>query len=182
MLGQRQAPWNIHHLSMWPDPADNERNIASTRALATAMQPWTTGRADLNFIGDEGQGRVAAAYGREKSARLEERKASGIRRTSSVTSTSVPPTNGRASSSPGTVSSTSHARAFEHETRVRCSSGQRYVGSPTTPTSCEWPARGPGDDWGVAFEEFPGNGRQFLRSRTVSAKWAGRHRSCPRMS
>jgi len=130
VLGQRQAPWNIHHLSMWPDPADNERNIASTRALATAMQPWTTGRADLNFIGDEGQGRVAAAYGREKSARLEERKASGIRRTSSVTSTSVPPTNGRASSSPGTVSSTSHARAFEHETRVRCSSGQRCVGSP----------------------------------------------------
>jgi hypothetical protein len=75
VLGQRQAPWNIHHLSMWPDPADNERNIASTRALATAMQPWTTGRADLNFIGDEGQGRVAAAYGREKCARLEELKA-----------------------------------------------------------------------------------------------------------
>ncbi len=31
-------------------------------------------------------------------------------------------------------------------------------------------ARGPGDDWGVAFEEFPGNGSQFLRFRTVSAK------------
>jgi FAD/FMN-containing dehydrogenase len=66
---------NIHYLSMWPDPADAEANIAYTRALATAMQPWTTGRAYLNFIGDEGQGRVAAAYGPETFARLQELKA-----------------------------------------------------------------------------------------------------------
>jgi FAD/FMN-containing dehydrogenase len=74
-FGQRQAPWNVHYLSMWPDPADNDRNIAYTRALATAMQPWTTGRVYLNFIGDEGQGRVAAAYGPETFARLQELKA-----------------------------------------------------------------------------------------------------------
>jgi hypothetical protein len=55
----------------------------------------------------------------------------------------------------------------------RASGARRASGTwvpPTTPTSCEWPARGPGDDWGVAFEEFPGNGSQFLRFRTVSAK------------
>ena len=23
-FGQRKAPWNIHYLSMWPDPADTE--------------------------------------------------------------------------------------------------------------------------------------------------------------
>ena len=74
-FGQRRAPWNIHYLSMWPDPADDERNIAYTRAIATAMRPWTTGRVYLNFIGDEGQGRVAAAYGPEKFARLQELKA-----------------------------------------------------------------------------------------------------------
>jgi hypothetical protein len=74
-FGQRQAPWNVHYLSMWPDPADNERNIAYTRAVATAMRPWTTGRAYLNFIGDEGQARVAAAFGPEKFARLQELKA-----------------------------------------------------------------------------------------------------------
>ena len=74
-FGQRDAPWNVHFLSMWPDPADSERNIAYTRAIATAMKPWTTGRVYLNFIGDEGSGRVEAAYGPERYARLQALKA-----------------------------------------------------------------------------------------------------------
>lgn len=69
-FGQRQAPWNMHYLSMWPDPADTERNIAYTRDIASAMKPWTTGRAYLNFIGDEGGGRVETAFGPAKFARL----------------------------------------------------------------------------------------------------------------
>lgn len=69
-FGQRRSPWNIHYLSVWPDPADTEENIAYTRTIATAMKPWTTGRAYLNFIGDEGPGRVEAAFGAEKYARL----------------------------------------------------------------------------------------------------------------
>jgi FAD/FMN-containing dehydrogenase len=74
-FGQRSAPWNIHYLSMWPDPADDERNIAYTRALATAMKRWTTGRVYLNFIGDEGLDRVEAAFGPQKYARLQALKA-----------------------------------------------------------------------------------------------------------
>lgn len=73
-FGQRNAQWNIHFLSMWPDPADTETNIAFTRELASAMKPWTTGRAYLNFIGDEGAGRVEAAFGPEKYLRLAELK------------------------------------------------------------------------------------------------------------
>jgi len=73
-FGQRSAQWNIHYLSMWPDPADTETNIAFTRGLASAMKPWTTGRAYLNFIGDEGAGRVEAAFGPEKYLRLAELK------------------------------------------------------------------------------------------------------------
>ena len=73
-FGQRDAPWNIHFLSMWADPADTETNIAYTRALASAMKPWTTGRAYLNFLGDEGSGRVEAAFGAQKYARLAELK------------------------------------------------------------------------------------------------------------
>jgi hypothetical protein len=73
-FGQRTAPFNTHMLSLWQDPADTERNIAYTRALATAMKPWTTGRVYLNFIGDEGQGRVEAAFGPKKFARLQQIK------------------------------------------------------------------------------------------------------------
>ena len=74
-FGQRTAPWNIHYLSMWADPAETETNIAYTRSIAGAMKPWTTGRAYLNFIGDEGTGRVEAAFGPEKYSRLQQLKA-----------------------------------------------------------------------------------------------------------
>jgi FAD/FMN-containing dehydrogenase len=70
-FGQRNAPWNVHYLSMWPDPADTERNISYTREFADAMKPWSTGRAYLNFLGDEGLARVEAAFGPEKFARLQ---------------------------------------------------------------------------------------------------------------
>jgi FAD/FMN-containing dehydrogenase len=70
-FGQRDAQWNCHYLSMWEDPAETERNITYTRGLSGAMKPWATGRAYLNFLGDEGLQRVEAAYGPEKFARLQ---------------------------------------------------------------------------------------------------------------
>jgi FAD/FMN-containing dehydrogenase len=73
-FGQRNAPWNLHYLSMWPDPADTEKNIAYTRAIANAMKPWSTGRVYLNYIGDEGLDRVEAAFGPEKYTRLRKLK------------------------------------------------------------------------------------------------------------
>jgi hypothetical protein len=74
-FGQRQTLWNIHYLSMWADPADTERNIAYTRDLAGAMKPWSTGRVYLNFLGDEGQDRIASGFGPEKYERLRRLKA-----------------------------------------------------------------------------------------------------------
>ena len=73
-FGQRNAPFNVHFLSMWADPADDEQNIRHTRNLSAAMKPWSTGRAYLNFIGDEGPGRVEAAYGPDRYARLQQIK------------------------------------------------------------------------------------------------------------
>jgi FAD/FMN-containing dehydrogenase len=70
-FGHRTMPFNIHYLSMWTDAADTERNIAYTRAIADAMKPWASGGAYLNFLGDEGQGRITAAFGPEKYARLQ---------------------------------------------------------------------------------------------------------------
>jgi FAD/FMN-containing dehydrogenase len=70
-FGQRNAKWSLHYLSMWEDPAETDRNIAWTREFSGAMKPWATGRAYLNFLGDEGLQRVEAAYGPEKFARLQ---------------------------------------------------------------------------------------------------------------
>jgi len=69
-FGQRDAQWNLHYLSLWDDPAETDRNIAYTREFSGSMKPWATGRAYLNFLGDEGLQRVEAAYGPEKFARL----------------------------------------------------------------------------------------------------------------
>ncbi|MCU1591132.1 MAG: linked oxidase-like protein [Frankiales bacterium] len=73
-FGTRHAPFQAHYLGMWADPADDDRNIGSIRSLASAMKPWTTGTAYLNFLGDEGQERIAAGFGPEKYARLRELK------------------------------------------------------------------------------------------------------------
>jgi FAD/FMN-containing dehydrogenase len=70
-IGQRGAPFNIHITSLWQDPADDDANIAWTRELSAALKPFTTGRVYVNFIGDEGEERVIASFGREGYARLQ---------------------------------------------------------------------------------------------------------------
>jgi FAD/FMN-containing dehydrogenase len=73
VLDQRAAAFNFHITSLWTDPADDEANVAWTRELRAAMQPFTTGRVYVNFIGDdEGEERTIAAYGgRDGYARLQ---------------------------------------------------------------------------------------------------------------
>lgn len=73
-FSDRTAQFNIHYLGMWPDAAQDDANIAAIRTLSTAMKPWTTGMVYLNFLGEEGQGRIAAGFGEEKYARLRELK------------------------------------------------------------------------------------------------------------
>src|SRR3954470_13837848 len=75
-LGRREAPFNVHVLSLWSDPADDDRNIGWTRELSRALKPFATGHVDVNFIGDEGEDGVVAAYGGpEPYARLQAVKA-----------------------------------------------------------------------------------------------------------
>jgi FAD/FMN-containing dehydrogenase len=69
-FGHRSAPYNVHYLGVWEDEADDARNIAWIKGLAGEMKPHTTGGLYLNFIGEEGSDRVAAAFGPEKYARL----------------------------------------------------------------------------------------------------------------
>jgi FAD/FMN-containing dehydrogenase len=75
-IGQRQAPFNIHIMSMWTEIADDEANIVWTQEFGAAMKSFATGRVYLNFIGDEGEDRVKAAFGPETYARLQKLKRS----------------------------------------------------------------------------------------------------------
>lgn len=66
----RNAPWAVHPFGMWEDAADDERCIAWVRDVRARVQPWSTGAAYLNFIGDEGTDRVTAGLGAENTRRL----------------------------------------------------------------------------------------------------------------
>jgi hypothetical protein len=70
-IGQRQAPWNTHLLTVCSDPADTARNRAWLRALQAAIDPDTTGHAWLTCLGDEGEYRVRRALGDRKYERPE---------------------------------------------------------------------------------------------------------------
>ena len=69
-FGQRQAPFNMHLLNMWADPASDAAEIAWLRGFGSKMKPWTLQGAYLNYLGDEGPGRVREAFGADKFNRL----------------------------------------------------------------------------------------------------------------
>jgi FAD/FMN-containing dehydrogenase len=74
-LGQRAARWVSHPFATWEDPADDEANIAWVRDYRKRNAPFTSGGVYLNFIGDEGDERIKAAFGAEKYERLAQIKA-----------------------------------------------------------------------------------------------------------
>jgi FAD/FMN-containing dehydrogenase len=69
-LGLRDSPFNFHAISMWADPADPEKHMRWAREITDAMQPWTSERTYLNFIGDEGEQRVLSGFGADNYRRL----------------------------------------------------------------------------------------------------------------
>lgn len=73
-LSQRSAAWVSHPFATWEHAADDAANIAWVRDYRAAVAPFTTGGTYLNFIGDEGQGRIAAAFGEHNLSRLREVK------------------------------------------------------------------------------------------------------------
>ena len=50
-------------LMLWEDEADDAHCIAYARAVRADMEPWSTGATYPNFLGEEGTGRMSAAYG-----------------------------------------------------------------------------------------------------------------------
>jgi FAD/FMN-containing dehydrogenase len=74
-LSGREASFVVHPFALWEDPADDERMIAWARAFREDLRRYATGAVYLNFIGDEGRGRVRAGYGQRSYERLARVKA-----------------------------------------------------------------------------------------------------------
>jgi FAD/FMN-containing dehydrogenase len=56
--------------AVWSDPATSASSISWVRNFWDAVRPYSTGRVYVNFLGEEGQDRVRAAYGAAKYERL----------------------------------------------------------------------------------------------------------------
>jgi FAD/FMN-containing dehydrogenase len=71
----REASYVLNIVGEWMDPAADEANIQWVRGLWQAVQPFSTGAVYLNFMdNNEGEGRIRAAYGPQKYARLAQLK------------------------------------------------------------------------------------------------------------
>ncbi|MFF8732823.1 FAD-binding protein [Streptomyces sp. NPDC015171] len=70
----RDASWAVHPFAVWADPRDDERAIGWVRQVCADVRPWSTGAVYLNFIGEEGTGRVRAGLGEGNLLRLEKVK------------------------------------------------------------------------------------------------------------
>jgi hypothetical protein len=63
-FADRESPFLLSIDSTWADPADDEANVAWTRALWDAMEPYSTGRMYFNFaMLEEGEETTRATFG-----------------------------------------------------------------------------------------------------------------------
>jgi hypothetical protein len=61
-MGWRGAKWGLHIIGMWSDQAQDAAQMEWVRKVAGGMRRWATGTY-LNYIMDEGEGRVRESFG-----------------------------------------------------------------------------------------------------------------------
>ncbi len=62
-MAQRDAAWVAHPFVLWDSADEDESHLGWGRGISADMKRFTNGGVYLNFIGDEGQDRVRAAFG-----------------------------------------------------------------------------------------------------------------------
>jgi FAD/FMN-containing dehydrogenase len=70
-MTKRSSKWVTHPFALWEDPADTEANVKWAKDFRRDIAHYANGGIYLNFIGDEGEDRIRAAYGEEKYKRLQ---------------------------------------------------------------------------------------------------------------
>jgi FAD/FMN-containing dehydrogenase len=66
----RSAEHALNINAVWTDPEATEANVAWARRFWEATHPHSTGGVYVNFLGEDGEARVRAAYGPDKYLRL----------------------------------------------------------------------------------------------------------------
>jgi FAD/FMN-containing dehydrogenase len=74
-LTHRSVSWITHPFAMWDVADDPEPNIEWARGFRRDIAHHTNGGIYLNFVGQEGEDRIRAAFGNDKYARLQQVKA-----------------------------------------------------------------------------------------------------------
>jgi FAD/FMN-containing dehydrogenase len=69
-LANRDARWVTHPFAVWQDPADTSANVEWAKGFRSDIAAFATDGVYLNFIGNEGQDRIRAAFGPANYARL----------------------------------------------------------------------------------------------------------------
>lgn len=65
----RDADYNLAIISRWEQPGESEKHVAWARAVHDEVRPYSTG-VYVNYLGEEGNDRIKAAYGEEVYQRL----------------------------------------------------------------------------------------------------------------
>ncbi|HXY53090.1 MAG TPA: FAD-binding oxidoreductase [Nitrospirota bacterium] len=69
-FSHRDALCVLNIVTKWMNPRESGKHIQWTRDFESAMRPFSTGGVYVNFLGEEGEDRVKAAYGSAKYDRL----------------------------------------------------------------------------------------------------------------
>lgn len=69
-FSHRNARYVLNIIGLWTENENADKHVGWTRNFSHSMQPFSTGKAYLNFLGNEGETRVKAAYDETKYNRL----------------------------------------------------------------------------------------------------------------
>jgi hypothetical protein len=62
-FAQRQAQYSLIFLAQWTNPGESQLHIEWARASADSIRPFSSGAYYLNYLGEEGEDTIKAAFG-----------------------------------------------------------------------------------------------------------------------
>lgn len=70
-IANRDAAWVVHPGAFWTDPTHDAEATEWARGFRQDLRPFSSGGVWLNFVGDEGDSRIRAAFGTQGYGRLQ---------------------------------------------------------------------------------------------------------------